>query len=213
MLNKKIALFFLTLAICCHSFADVSASRDTITIQGKLSNEDADRLVVAMNENVIKTVIFKNSPGGEWRAGKRIGSFLLGKNITTVVEGVCASSCATAFLGGDKRLFSKNGAVPILFFHVPYSPTDNKTIEIYKDQFFAWIESRTKQKISQKFVDAINGSVSIRGGVFFFSPRDPIVLSSGGVTQICKGNELRIPLDCEKTEEISAVSMGIVSED
>ena len=213
MLNKKIVLFLFVLSICYRSVADVTASGDTITVQGKLLNEDADKLVAAMNEGAIKTVIFKNSAGGEWRAGMRIGSFLLGKNITTVVEGVCASSCALAFLGGDNRIFSKNGPAPILFFHVPYSPSDSKTLEIYKQPFFSWIESRTNQKINQKFVDAINASVSIRGGIFFFSPTDPIVLSSGGITQICKGNELRIPLDCEKTEEISAISMGIVNAD
>ncbi|MBC3933372.1 hypothetical protein [Undibacterium curvum] len=209
--NYFLPLFFGLYSIT--SVAEVSVSGNTITVQGKLLNADADNLVELMNSNSISTVVFKNSAGGEWRAGMRIGNFLAARNITTLVEGVCASACALSFLGGEKRQFSRAGQAPILFFHVPYSASEQTTIENLKPAFFSWIESRTKRKIDPIFANGIDSSLSVRGGVFFFSSKDPIVKSQGGVTQICKGNEFRIPLDCEKMEEISALSMGIVDSD
>ena len=208
--------FLISLSIAYSSALNASVVRDDdkLLIEGNLLNSDADSVVELINEHVIHTIVFKNSPGGEWRAGMRIGNFISSKNITTIVEGVCASACTLAFLGGDKRKFSHQSNAPILFFHAPYSADNQRTIENLKRAFFSWIEYRTKKEIPVQFSDAMNNTISARGGIFLFSADDPIVKSAGGgITQICKGSEIRIPLDCERTDAISAVSLGIINEE
>jgi ATP-dependent protease ClpP protease subunit len=69
--------------------------------------------------------IFMSSGGGLLKDGFSIGKLFKDNNVNTIVPSgvVCASSCATAFLGGNKR-FMKNNST--LLFHAPYKTQRNQ---------------------------------------------------------------------------------------
>lgn len=69
--------------------------------------------------------IFMSSGGGLLKDGFSIGKLFKDNNVNTIVPSgvVCASSCATAFLGGNKRFMGRNST---LLFHAPYRTQRNQ---------------------------------------------------------------------------------------
>ncbi len=74
---------------------------------GKIKNGDLYKLERKYNRlyNNKQTIVVFNSPGGELNEGLRIGEFLKANQIGSAVSknGICASSCALAFLGGRDK--------------------------------------------------------------------------------------------------------------
>jgi hypothetical protein len=64
-------------------------------------------------------VVFENCYGGELDAGLSIAAFLRDYGITTVGKGSVQSSCALAFLGGQKRLIGTREERFIWSWHAP----------------------------------------------------------------------------------------------
>jgi hypothetical protein len=108
-----------------------------ITISGEIEDVDADTFISLAYGKKIEKVIFHDSPGGSWRAGQRIGNWLQGRGITTVAAHVCASSCAMAFLGGDKRMFAPDSPKAVLIYHAPFLQTNNATLETLQHAYFS----------------------------------------------------------------------------
>ena len=67
--------------------------------------------------NEIPLIVFMDSGGGLLKDGFAIGRLLRNNNVFSKVVGMCASSCATAFLGANKRYMSGGSK---LLFHAPY---------------------------------------------------------------------------------------------
>lgn len=69
--------------------------------------------------------IFMSSGGGLLEDGFSIGKLFKDNNVNTIVPGgeTCASSCTTAFLGGNKRFMGYNST---LLFHAPYKTQRNQ---------------------------------------------------------------------------------------
>ena len=74
------------------------------------------------NGRRVSNNIYLSSAGGYLYDGYSLGKLFRENGMTTVVTGhqECASSCATAFLGGLYRKMSGNG---VLIFHSPYTRT------------------------------------------------------------------------------------------
>lgn len=210
----KLSLIALILfgASSKNTHAGVTLDQDSVLFEGMITSVVADDFIGLAYGKEIKRVIFRNSPGGSWSAGQRIGHWLLGKNITTVVDGYCASACASAFLGGDAREFSKDTPNSMLVFHAPYFGPDKAVVETLKYAYFSWIEKRTGRPVDDTFMKAINEiKDSAAGGVVFFSEDAPLVIAHGGVTKFCKGDEKNIPWGCDNNDQISAFSLGFVT--
>ncbi len=83
---------------------------------GRMYRSDINRLKAkyAQVPKGIQTILVLNSKGGELRAGIAIGKFLKRKRIGAAVKkyGVCASSCAIAFLGGRSLTGAKLQIIP-----------------------------------------------------------------------------------------------------
>ena len=83
---------------------------------GKMYQSDLNRLKIkyAQVPKNKQTILVLNSQGGELRAGIAIGKFLKQHRIGAAVKkyGVCASSCAIAFLGGRALNGSKLQILP-----------------------------------------------------------------------------------------------------
>ena len=201
----------LIIMSCTSAYAEVRIEADHLVISGKLTNKDADDVVDAFNQQKLKKVIFRSSPGGEWSAGMRIGSFLIGKGITTKAEGMCASACAMAFLGGEHRVMSTVDPASFLFFHSPYSPNGQQMVETLRFSIIGWIESRTGKTLPDKMKESINTTDNPKGGIFFFSGEHPLIKNTGNTVFICSGKEDNVPSDCEKTDAFDVFSSGIVT--
>jgi hypothetical protein len=202
------ALFFLPAS---YGFASVGLAGDTITVEGFISYEDADKFVDLAYAANIKKVIFRNSEGGSWSAGLRIGNRIAARGITTVVEGYCGSACAMAFLGGSVRELSLASPEPVLIYHLPFSLDTKKTELSLAGAYFSWIEEHTGKPINTQFKAAIESATRQGGGVYFYAEDDPNIIKYGGRTLLCTGDEKKIPRDCAQTETISAASLGFLT--
>lgn len=189
--------------------ATVTLLDATITIEGRLLDADADEVIGLGYGKPITHVIFKESTGGQWRAGQRIGSWLSGRDITTVVDGFCGSSCAMAFLGGRKREFSKATKHSMLAFHGAFSPGSHEPIVTLQDAWFDWIERRTGKPVDATFASFIKQIRSPAGAVYFVDGR------SGADGQLqtygCAGDEKKQPFDCARLPTVDALALGFVT--
>lgn len=199
------------LITCTSAHADVRIEADHLVISGKLTNKDADDVVDAFQQHNIQKVIFRRSPGGEWRAGMRIGSLLAGKSVTTVAEGGCLSACALAFLGGQYRLLGSPDQPGYLAFHPPYLPENQQTVITLKDAFLGWIEQRTQHPVPEKFRESVDQMTNAKATILFFQDTHFFAKKVGSTVLICKGTEQDPPFDCEKTDAFDAISSGIVT--
>jgi hypothetical protein len=98
-----------------------------ITVSGVLESSDATRFWSAA-AIYPKAIVAFQSTGGSLIAGIEIGKKIRMRNYTTLVPtGVqCASACATAWLGGTKRLM---GAGALIGFHAAYITQNGQTTE------------------------------------------------------------------------------------
>jgi hypothetical protein len=80
---------------------------DQLFLSGPVEVGDEVKVQAALAENpAIRTVILRNSPGGNVRTAYAIGNMLRAKRLRTAVSGYCNSGCSRLFLGGTERLFT-----------------------------------------------------------------------------------------------------------
>tara|TARA_B100000242_G_scaffold220412_1_gene161448 strand:- start:8806 stop:9768 length:963 start_codon:yes stop_codon:yes gene_type:complete len=113
--------------------------------------------------------IFMSSGGGLLKDGFSIGKLFKDNNVNTIVPSgvVCASSCTTAFLGGNKRFMGRNST---LLFHAPYRTqrnqyskvgincqTDNQDLENHYVQMIGNEDGEFLYKRTMDFCSASDG--------------------------------------------------------
>ena len=151
-MNKKISILSLIFILIIAFTSELSAlsysvnrnflSYNLIYASGKIRRGDLYKLKRTyrkLSKNRQTIVVF-NSTGGELNEGLRIGEFLTSNNIGSAVKknGMCASSCALAFLGGRAKDNSKLLVLPYsskLGFHSFYYRNSNyvKTTTVQRD--------------------------------------------------------------------------------
>ncbi len=215
MLKKYIFLSCAFFILSGTAVAGVTYDNGVITLEGVINDTDSEELVRLGFQHKPEKIIFKNSPGGTLKTALRIGRWMLGRNITAVVSGYCASACALAVLGADKREFDARVPYSSLYFHMGYSP-DQQMATADEDStvtMFNWISYRTRQEpINAIFKEAILNLTMPSGGIAFFPVGGASALRYGSNTFICKGDEARIPIDCKKNDQIDALSLGIITQ-
>lgn len=105
-----------------------------ITVEGQISPDSSfamsailDRLescTDSTGRKILPITVSLKSGGGLLEDGYLMGRTFRDRNITTAIErgGVCASSCAVAFLGGTQRIVEDEG---IVMYHAPYFTGEN----------------------------------------------------------------------------------------
>jgi hypothetical protein len=92
---------------------------DQLILSGPVVDGDASKVRQALANNpAIRTVILRNSPGGDVPTGYEIGNLMREKGLRTAVSGYCYSSCSRMFLGGKDRMFTDD--YPLLLTHVGF---------------------------------------------------------------------------------------------
>ena len=76
------------------------------------------------NGETIPVWVSMSSGGGYLRDGFKVGNLFRENNVNTIInkDELCASSCATAFMGGKERVILNTGQI---MFHAPYSFNKN----------------------------------------------------------------------------------------
>ena len=90
------------------SFAmGVQQKGNQLILSGPIEVGDEAGVRAALNANPsVKTLILRNSPGGDVKAAYAIGNMVREKQLRTAVSGFCNSGCSRLFLGGIERLFT-----------------------------------------------------------------------------------------------------------
>lgn len=204
------ACFLTFLAPAKQAAADIRRDADTVTFSGRIAAADFETLSTVLATESVSTIHFKNSGGGSFSYGLRIGKLISEKNIKTVVEGICASACAIAFLGGNPREFSEAQPDSALMIHPGFEPGKQIPAAETKDMLFAWIEARTGRPLAADFIAAMDKIATRKGGIYFLSASHGAVLKSNSTVFICDGTEKNI-IDCPGRRDWSADNMQITA--
>jgi len=145
----------------------------TIKVSGDIRCEAHKKLSTLLENEAVSTVTFRNSGGGSLSFSLKIGKLIAEKKIKTVVEGICASACAIAFMGGDSREFSAQQADSALMFHPGFAGSSQLPAPETKAILFAWLEARTRQPLAPGFVVAMDNITQRKGGVYFLHSHIP----------------------------------------
>lgn len=113
-----------------------------IQMDGPTAAGDSRRLKTAYEAAIAGTAIFSEDlwlegPGGDAQEAKRLVKMIDSLDLTTVVNGMCASACGYAWLAGKERWIVDDGMVG---FHHPYSagPDAAKWYDAFHSMF-GWI--------------------------------------------------------------------------
>lgn len=203
-----IAIFFSIFASMAG--AEVHYIKNIVTVSGKIDADTYSKLSDFILSEPVSTILFKDSGGGSFSVGLKIGKFISERKIKTIAEGICASACAIAFLGGDVREFSSVQHDSALMFHPGFERTSQIPAEETKAVFFEWIEARTKHPFAADFVAAMNKITQRKGGVYFLSPAHGIALRENASVFFCDGSEKNIS-NCAGQRDTSSEKMYITS--
>ena len=147
----------------CHS-----GNIHRITLQGIIGPDSSFAIEKLVNDatpcsdiegNVVKYVeVQLESNGGLINDGYLLGRTLKKYRATTIVKNdkVCASSCAVAFLGGEKRIVEDNGTV---LFHAPYY---NRLNALGKSDPNCAVEGSVLNDMQSYFTEMTNTDISKR---------------------------------------------------
>jgi len=107
-----------------------SGNKHNIKIHGYISKDSSFAVEKILEElqpcrdqsgRIVRPILVTmNSSGGELIHGYKLGYILRKHRAFTYIghDNVCASSCAVAFLGGERRIIEKGG---VILFHSPYT--------------------------------------------------------------------------------------------
>jgi hypothetical protein len=88
---------------------EVQVLDDQIIMSGRIDGSELARLwEIAAERQIprIRTVVLRDSPGGDLRTSITAGDFIREQGWNTAVSGYCFSGCALIFLGGRHRFFT-----------------------------------------------------------------------------------------------------------
>lgn len=208
---RSSAIFFLLFSLSVHAArADVAAEGHAVTVSGRIGWEEYEKLSAILATKEISKVVFKSSGGGSLSWGLRIGKMIAEKKLTTVAEGICASACAIAFMGGAVREFSSEQPDSALMFHPGFEPARQLPALETKAILLEWLEARTGQPAPADFSTAMDKITKRKGGVYFLAPSHGLALKKGVSVYFCEGSEDNVS-HCAGQAAASAQQMRIVS--
>jgi hypothetical protein len=163
--------------------ATIEVVGDQAILSGSIDGSELARFkdVSAAHGDRIRTVILRDSPGGDLWTSTRVAEFIRDRKWRTAVSGYCFSGCALMYLGGVTRHFTddKPATQTQLGFHATYHTTDNQRGakgSVHEQQTWAtrhWIRQHTEGKISEAMLDRFEQLAQSDFLHFFDSSRLP----------------------------------------
>jgi hypothetical protein len=208
----------LALALTVLSFAvpaigmEIRTEGDQLILSGPVAGDEFNRVQDALTASpAVKTIILRNSPGGDAPTGYQLGALFRERGFRTAVSGYCYSSCSRMFLGGSVRQFTSD--YPAEFtevgFHGHYG-RDGKLNAAYTAMLglAAWIEKYSDGKADPALVERWVNIPFAAGLMHFYHP--DIAKVHGAATFMCQGNEGGSVFNCEAFKR-TALDLGIIT--
>jgi len=210
--------FLVTTVVSClvtspgHTMEIVVAG-DQLILAGAVIAADSDAVESNLSFNPqIKTIILRNSPGGDAPTGYHLGELFRQKLLQTAVSGYCYSSCSRLFLGGNERYFTDD--YPSKFtqigFHGHYVNGDLNAASVtalhLKDWIIRYSDGKADEALVERWINIPHGT----GLIHFYNPA---LVNIGGYSAfMCQGTEpdhTQI-FDCERIGK-NALDLGIAT--
>jgi hypothetical protein len=193
---------------------DVRTVGDQLILSGPVVGDEVPKVEQALNgAPAIRTIILRNSPGGDVSTGFRLGDLFRARSLRTAVSGYCFSSCSRMFLGGASRFFTDDYPPEFTHvgFHGHYRASGALDAEAVKASGLeAWIIAHSDGMADP---DLVRRWISIPRNVGMIHFYHPALFARGGVsTFMCQGVEpmARSVLGCEPIAK-TALELGIVT--
>ena len=195
-----------------HTMTSVVAG-DQLILAGPVISGDYDAVESNLSFSPkIKTVILRNSPGGDAPTGYRLGELFRQRSLQTAVSGYCYSSCSRLFLGGKERYFTDDYPpefTQIGFHgHYDYGVLNAAAVNALhlKDWIIRYSDGKADQALVERWINIPIGA----GLIHFYNPA--LVNIGGYSTFMCQGTEPRHTqiFDCERISK-NALDLGIAT--
>jgi hypothetical protein len=167
---------------------EVQVLDDQIIMSGRIDGSELVRLwdIAAERRTPrMRTVVLRDSPGGDLRTSITAGDFIREQGWNTAVSGYCFSGCALIFLGGKQRFFTDDRA-PLqtqLGFHGTYQvaeamgarpgPAPGTLSPWHTAEARRWMKRATDGKLTETMLDRFETLASSDFIHFFDSNRLP----------------------------------------
>lgn len=193
---------------------DIKVIGDQLILSGPVVAGDADVVESRLaSEPQVKTVILRNSPGGDAPTGYRLGELFRRKGLQTAVSGFCYSSCSRLFLGGKQRFFTNDYPPEYtqIGLHGHYDGKGDLNAALVKRLHLKdWIIRHSDGKADEGLVERWINIPRGTGLIHFYDPA--LVAIGGDSTFMCQGTEPDHPriFDCERIAK-NALDLGIAT--
>lgn len=185
---------------------------DQIVLQGPVHPDDGARFRELLAANAaVKTIILRDSAGGDAAAGYEIGGLIREKGLRTALSGYCRSSCSRMFLGGVERGFTdeQRAGKTYVAFHGHYED-DGQLKTAMIPTLREWIVAHSDGKADRALVERWTALPDRAGFAYFFDSerlrrRDRVSVF------LCSGMESRTNRyeECEKIRGRTGYDLGI----
>jgi len=186
---------------------------DTLILSGEIVRRDLDRIRQAFAEAPVRTVVLRNSMGGNSWTGYRLGEFFRERGVRTLVSGHCVSACSRLFLGGVERRFTADYPASLTYVgfhgHYEFDRLDPGAIERYDPA--GWVQRFTEGRVDPALMRRWLALPRRAGDVRFYPEAAKELL--GARSFLCQGSEPRRPQQCERLTAAShtALANGVVT--
>lgn len=210
MLGLRVAITAL-LALCCGNVLAMSmeVAGDQIILSGEVARGDYNKFLTLINQNTaVKTVILRDSPGGDSRTGYDIGTMIRARGLNTAVSGYCRSSCSRMFLGGVQRQFANDQPVgkTHVGFHGNYE-TGGRNNAAALEMLRKFIIDHSDGKADIDLVNRWTAIAQPSGYIYFFDS-NRLRRNDKATVFLCTGDEAKKYDDCEKVPK-TGYDLGI----
>jgi hypothetical protein len=186
---------------------------DELILAGPVISDDYDAVESNLSFNPqIKTIILRNSPGGDAPTGYRLGELFRQQSLQTAVSGYCYSSCSRLFLGGKERYFTDDYPPEFtqIGFHGHYDNGNLNAASVnalhLKDWIIRYSDGKADEALVERWINIPRGT----GLIHFYNPS---LVNMGGYSAfMCQGTEpdgTQI-FDCERIGK-NALDLGIAT--
>jgi hypothetical protein len=212
VMRWTVAMIVLLAQLAPLSAMEVKVDRDQLILSGPVINGDFAKVEQGLASGVVKTVILRNSPGGDIPTGFNVGNLLRRRGLATAVSGFCHSSCSRMFLGGVRRAFTDDFPADEtqVGFHGHYDDNGNLNAQmVARTGLKAWIIAHSDGKADPALVERWIKIPRKIGMMHFYHPERG--RRNGASTFLCQGTEQsRDVFDCEAINR-TGLDLGIIT--
>lgn len=206
------ALALLLLAGGDATAMSMEVAGDQIILSGEVARGDYNKFLTLINQNTsVKTVILRDSPGGDSRSGYDIGTMIRARGLNTAVSGFCRSSCSRMFLGGVERQIADDQPVgkTHVGFHGNYETgggVDRSTVEKLRKYIIDFSDGKADVELVNRWT-----TIPTNAGFIYFFDSTRLKRNDGISIFFCNGSESRDNRynECEKIAGKTGYDLGV----